>query len=139
MKHFLAVFICSIALYAQTTATNSVTLTSSQMFGVILGTPSSGSTYTLPTAANLCQTIPPVFGGMISPSVLGNSNPIFFAVVNLSATALNTITVSPGVGITTSGTLSVAANSSRLFFLFPISCVHGSEAWRLVSLGGGTI
>jgi hypothetical protein len=105
-----------------------VTLTVDQMVGLLIGTPTAGSTYTTPTATALCNAF---------PAVINAGNPSSFGlelfVVNTAGGA-DTITMAGGTGVTATGTLTIPQNDVKHFVLYPTSCVSGSQAWTLYSV-----
>jgi hypothetical protein len=119
------------AFFRSSTATNTATLTVDQMVGLLNGTPTGAATYTTPTATQLCNAFPST-ANYFPSATFG----ILWAVINTSGGA-NTITIAGGTGVTAGTTLTVAQNNSRLFLLFPTSCVAGSQAWTLQSIAAG--
>ena len=96
-----------IVKVTQTALTSTATVTAAQLLTrVIDGTPTGAANYTLPTAALMIAAMPDV--------AVGDS--FMFAINNKSAGA-NTITVVAG-GATADGTLTVAQNVCRAFFVF---------------------
>lgn len=119
------------ALFRASTAAGGaggVTLTIDQMFGILIGTPTASSTYTTPTATQLCNAFPAV---TVQPP--GSNFGLLLAVVNTAGGAY-TITMAGGTGVTATGTLTVAESDSKLFLLYPTNCTAGSQAWTLYSI-----
>ena len=108
----------------QTAKTDTATLTAAQLItGILDGTPTSGATYTLPTAALLVAGI--------ANCKVGSS---FFFAVNNKAGGAYTITVAAGSGGTADGTLTVAQNVIRLFLVIITNVTSSSEAYYVYGL-----
>jgi len=110
---------------AQVAVTDTATLTIAQLIQkVIDGTPTAAATYTLPTAALLVAGIP--------SARVGDS--FEFLINNKSAGAF-TITVEAGAGGTADGTLTVAQNVIRNFFIIVTNVTADSEAYFVYGIG----
>lgn len=108
----------------QTALTNTDTVTAAQLLTKVLdGTPTAAATYTLPTAALLVA-------GMTNVAV---SDSFYFIINNKSAGAY-TITVAAGTGGTADGTLTVAQNVIRGFFVIITNVTGASEAYFVYGL-----
>lgn len=109
----------------QTALTDTATVTTAQLLTKILdGTPTSGATYTLPTAALLVEGI--------ANAQVGDS---FLFVINNKAASALTITVAAGSGGTADGTLTVAQNVIRAFVVTITNVTASSEAYFVYGLG----
>lgn len=111
----------NIPWIASNTATDTATLSASQMTGILVGTPTAAATYTTDTAANLCALFPFVANSA------ANSFNWSWVVKNTSAGA-NTITVAAGTGVTVSGTATAAQNNLRRFQIVLNECRAGKTA-----------
>lgn len=124
-------------LFRNSTAGDTTTLTTSQMVGLLTGTPTAAANYTTPTAANICASLPQI------AQTSGGTNTNFATdlfVKNTSAGAF-TITMVAGAGVTTSGTMTIGQNTIRHFLVMPTACpnpVTGTPtaAVSLVSVSG---
>jgi hypothetical protein len=127
IKRFTIFLALCFSLTAQTTVTGSATIaadTFSQL--VIFAVPpnATGATYTTDTATAFC--------GKFLGAVFPNTTPRIIIFIN---TGMGTITVAGGTGVTVKGTATIAINSAREFMVYPTSCVVGSEAVTLQSMG----
>jgi hypothetical protein len=118
------------AFFRASTAVNTATLTIDQMFGLLVGTPTSGATYTTPTATALCNAFPSV---VVTAPGTQSTFGLLLAVVNTSGNSSG-ITMAGGSGVTATGTLTIAASDAKLFLLYPTNCTAGSQAWTLYSI-----
>jgi hypothetical protein len=118
------------AFFRASTAVNTATLTIDQMFGLLVGTPTAGATYTTPTATVLCNAFPAI--AVVAPGTQSTFG-LLLVVVNTSGNASG-ITMAGGSGVTATGTLTIAASDSKLFWLYPTNCTAGSQAWTLYSI-----
>jgi len=97
----------TLCKHTQTALVGTATVTAAQLLTLVLdGTPTAAATYTLPTAALLVAAIPNV--------AVGSS---FYFIVNNKSAGANTITVAAGDGGTADGTLTIAQNVIRGFFV----------------------
>ena len=93
--------------------------------GLILRNPSgAGRADLFPTAAAIVAAINGVW-----PSLS------FEFVVRNTATAAETITATTNVGLTLSGTMTIAQNNSKLFYAIVTNSTPGSEAVTIYSIG----
>lgn len=108
----------------QVALTDTATVTAAQLLKRVLdGTPTAAATYTLPTAALLVAAMKTLPDG--DPAV----NDSFTFLVNNKSAGANTITVAAGSGGTADGTLTVAQDAIRLFFVTLTNVSSGSEAY----------
>lgn len=121
-------FLPTTAIATTNTAT-AQTLTAGQVAGgIVFDDPNGGAqTLTLPTAALLVAAIPGVQIGSTMALYIRNT-----------ADAAETITVAGGTGGTTSGTMTIAQNASKLFWIRFTGVALGSEAYVIYSLGAAT-
>jgi hypothetical protein len=117
----------SLPFTVATTAIDTITLNTTQVVGLLTGTPTAGATYTTPTAAALCT----YFRHIVKPNQTVYSWDWYIR--NTSAMA-NTITAAGGSGVTLRGTGTAAQNAMRHFKFSINSCISGSEAIDLISL-----
>lgn len=110
---------------SQTATIGTATLTIAQLLTKIIdGTPTAAATYTLPTAALLVAGIP--------NAQVGDS---FTFYVNNKSAGANTITLAAGTGGTADGTLTVAQDVIRPFFVIVTNITAASEAYFAYGLG----
>ena len=108
----------------QTALTDNATVTAAQLLTKVLdGTPTAAATYTLPTAALLVAQMPGV--------AVGDS---FYFIVNNKAGGAYTITLAAGNGGTADGTLTVAQNVIRGFFVIITNVTGAAEAYFVYGL-----
>lgn len=124
-------------LFRNTTAADTATLTTTQMVGLLTGTPTAAAAYTTPTAANICASLPQV-QQVASGTNTNFANDLF--VKNTSAGA-NTITMTAGAGVTAVGTMTIAQNAIRHFLVVPTACPNQltgtpTAAVSLISVSG---
>lgn len=103
------------------TATDTTTLTTGQVApGILLGTPTTAATYTLPTAANLCSAWPGV--ALQAPGT--NTNFGFAQEIRNISGGANTITIAANSGVTLAAgnTNTIAQNHTRVFIYTFTSC-----------------
>jgi hypothetical protein len=113
-------------VWVRSTATDTATLSTQQMYGLLTGTPTAAANYTTATATNLCALFP----------FLSSQNAAPFAwdwyVKNTSGGA-NTITVVAGAGVTLVGTGTAAQNNVR-HYKIEVSACSSTPAASIVSL-----
>ena len=109
----------------QTALTDTATVTAAQLLTKVLdGTPTAAAAYTLSTAELLVAAMP--------GAAVGDS---FYFIINNKSTGANTITVSAGTGGTADGTLTVAQNVIRGFFVVVTNVTAATEAYFVYGLG----
>lgn len=105
-------------IFRTSTAADTVTLTTTQMVGLLTGTPTAAANYTTPTAANICASLPQL------AQVSGGTNTNYghrWVIKNTSAGAF-TITVVAGAGVTLQGTATVPQSNAKEFLVIPTAC-----------------
>ena len=105
-------------IFRLATAGDTTALTTTQMAGLLSGTPTAAANYTTPTAAQFCSALPQV------AQLSGGTNNNFALdsfIRNTSAGAF-TITVVAGAGVTLTGTMTIAQNTIRHFLIVPTAC-----------------
>ncbi|KKL96340.1 hypothetical protein LCGC14_1845430, partial [marine sediment metagenome] len=108
----------------QTAKTDTVTLTPAELLtGVIDGTPTSAANYQMPAAAAMVAEVP---GAQVGDS--------FFFLINNKASGADTITVTAG-GASLDGTITVAQNVIRQFFVIFTNVTGASEAYFVYGMG----
>lgn len=119
----------SFFLTLPTTAADTATLTTAQMFGgLITGTPTAAANYTTPTPALLLAAL-----ASFGAPYIGMS--FEFTIKNTSAGA-NTITVVGATGVTIVGTATIAQNAAKRFLVVCSSV--DSSTFDVYSLGSST-
>lgn len=119
------------------TATDTATLTTNQIVGVLTGTPTAAANYTTPTAANICAALPR-FG--LSSAGTNTNDMVHWFIKNTSGGA-NTITLVAGSGVTIVGTATIAQNVVRHYLVVPTACPNPATgtptaAVSIVSVSG---
>ena len=121
------------------TATATTLVNSDVLGGLITSTNAAATTLTLPTAASL---VPQIEGGQgalpgIAPPTTGAGSGIKFYVINGGA---GTITVAPGTGGTTNGTMTVATGQIKEFLLVitSVGTLTATPTYAVYSLGTST-
>jgi hypothetical protein len=119
-KLFLFLILC-FSLSAQVTVTETATLPAADWMGVIVASPTSAATYTTDTALNFCALYHV------------NTTATLFVIVNIGTA---TATISNGLGVSLTGTMTIPAGASRLFLLYSGTCINGAvSTFKLQSLG----
>jgi hypothetical protein len=116
------------------TTAGPLTLTAAQVLGgMLLRDPNgAGRTDTLPTAALLLAALK---GDALHELDGPDAGASFEFVIRNTADAAETITVAAGTGGTTSGTMTIAQNNSKLFLVVFTNIKPGSEAYTVYSIG----
>lgn len=108
-------------------AADTISLTNTQMVGLLTGTPTAAANYTTRTAVQACA----YFRNIVPPNVANYSWDLW--IKNTSGGA-NTITVVAGSGFTLVGTGTAAQNNVRHLKFVLTNCTSGSEAGSIISL-----